>query len=384
MSFGFGGPIRLCLGFKESLCLPLIIPGVWIITCGHWLRGIIAEGLAWTAVHPAGAMTLISRLLFTPEPTTLLTELEKQSSVEYLALMLRDMCFFSSRVLDKHEFAAMLEPHGEIFNKYAEMRCCNTKNQEDLEMYLEEIIFTDMLMYGVGSWDGNDAKYRANFFTCQPYRHIYSLFAVPLCPYIAPVSDIAASCPLLDKHHVVGVHERSPFPLKEFTATLLPLFPNSLSAKHSMTLPGPQPAAASDALPSPNSPHWQAGFVMELLSKDGVDVDPNYTYLGVSVFLRVAWLMSAALGWPEIPVVVPPTGAHGISPHSAEAAATIQVPPKRPHTEQLFYVPKPPLSAISPQRFPGADPESTDALIRTLSHNHIAWHIFFNCKELRK
>ncbi|KIN93417.1 hypothetical protein M404DRAFT_947907 [Pisolithus tinctorius Marx 270] len=307
MSFGFGGPIRLCLGFKESLCLPLIIPGVWIITCGHWLRGIIAEGLAWTAVHPAGAMTLISRLLFTPEPTTLLTELEKQN-----------MCFFSSRVLDKHEFAAMLEPHGEIFNKYAEMRCCNTKNQEDLEMYLEEIIFTDMLMYGVGSWDGNDAKYRANFFT-----------------------------------------------------------------------------------------HWQAGFVMELLSKDGVDVDPNYTYLGVSVFLRVAWLMSAALGWvvqamtdvppkldqtaddpfhckPEIPVVVPPTGAHGISPHSAEAAATIQVPPKRPHTEQLFYVPKPPLSAISPQRFPGADPESTDALIRTLSHNHIAWHIFFNCKELRK
>lgn len=83
---------------------------------------------------------------------------------------------------------------------------------------------------------------------------------------------------------------------------------------------------------------------------------------------------------PEIPVVVPPTSAHGISPYSAEAAATIQVPPKPPYMEQLFYVPKPPLSAISPQRFPGADPESTDALIRTLSHNHVAWHIFFNYK----
>ena len=36
---------------------------------------------------------------------------------------------------------------------------------------------------------------------------------------------------------------------------------------------------------------------MESLYKDGVDVDPNYAYLDGSVFLRVAWLTSAALGW---------------------------------------------------------------------------------------
>ncbi|KAI6144332.1 hypothetical protein BKA82DRAFT_29385 [Pisolithus tinctorius] len=290
---GLAVPSDCVWGFKESLCLPLIIPGVRLITCGHWLRGMIVEGLAWTAVHPAGATTLISRLLFIPEPTSLLTELEKQSSVECLALMLRDTRFFGSRVLDKHEFAAMLESHGEIFNKYAEMRCCNTKNQEDLEKYLEEIIFADMLMYGVGSRDGDDAEYRANCFT----GHIVTsaLFLPSLCVHISHRSQTL----LLRAHFLTSitwwvVHGRSPFPLKEFTTTPLPPFPNSPSAKHSTTLSGPQPAAASDALPSPKSPHRQAGFVMESLSRNGVDADPSYAYLGVSVFLRVAWLTSAA------------------------------------------------------------------------------------------
>lgn len=42
--------------------------------------------------------------------------------------------------------------------------------------------------------------------------------------------------------------------------------------------------------------HREAGFVMDSLSKDGVDVDPQYAYLDGSVFLRVAWLTGAALG----------------------------------------------------------------------------------------
>ena len=43
--------------------------------------------------------------------------------------------------------------------------------------------------------------------------------------------------------------------------------------------------------------HRQAGFVLDSLSKDGVSVDPEYAYLDGSVFLRVAWLTGAALGW---------------------------------------------------------------------------------------
>ncbi|KAL4064618.1 hypothetical protein J3A83DRAFT_4101231 [Scleroderma citrinum] len=81
---------------------------------------------------------------------------------------------------------------------------------------------------------------------------------------------------------------------------------------------------------------------------------------------------------PDDPVTIPPVAAHGIAIYSPEAAATITVPPKPSHIDQLFHDPAPPPSAICPQRFPGADPESTDALIRTLVHNHISWNIFFN------
>ncbi|KAG6329702.1 hypothetical protein ID866_9386 [Astraeus odoratus] len=303
-------------------------------------------GLAWTAVHPAGATTLISRLLFTPERTTPLTELEKQEpewmpksgvrlrALNVLSLMLRDPRFFGSRVLDKHEFAAMLVTHGEIFNKYGEMWDCNVESQEDLERLLEEIIFADMLMYGVGSWDGDDAEYRADFFTA----HIVTsaLFLPSLCAHISRRSQTL----LLRAHFLASitwwvVRGRPGFALKEFTSIPLPPIPNSPSSKYSNTLPGARPPAAADALPSAESPyalvpnpwlpilenaivhpnehlckvqralahfgvlygHRKAGFVMESLRKDGVEVDPNYAYLDGSVFLRIAWLTSAALGW---------------------------------------------------------------------------------------
>jgi len=51
---------------------------------------------------------------------------------------------------------------------------------------------------------------------------------------------------------------------------------------------------------------------------------------------------------------------------------------------RLFHDPAPPPSAICPQRFPGSDPESTDTLNRSLAHNHLSWHIFFNFKRFQK
>ncbi|KAL4080067.1 hypothetical protein V8B97DRAFT_1929857 [Scleroderma yunnanense] len=83
---------------------------------------------------------------------------------------------------------------------------------------------------------------------------------------------------------------------------------------------------------------------------------------------------------PDPPVTIPPAAAHGIAIYSPEAAATMTVPPKLPHIDQFFHDPAPPPSVICPQRFPGIDPKSTDALIRTLTHNHLSWHIFFNYK----
>ncbi|KAF9222191.1 hypothetical protein BS17DRAFT_709500 [Gyrodon lividus] len=60
--------------------------------------------------------------------------------------------------------------------------------------------------------------------------------------------------------------------------------------------------------------------------------------------------------------------------------AAVGAPQRHTPLDQLFRVPLPPPSMICPQRLPGIDSESTDALIRTLSDNHVRWHIFFNYK----
>ncbi|KAL4062791.1 hypothetical protein V8B97DRAFT_2112267 [Scleroderma yunnanense] len=67
-------------------------------------------------------------------------------------------------------------------------------------------------------------------------------------------------------------------------------------------------------------------------------------------------------------------------PPDGPITVPLTAPPKSSDIDQFFYDPAPPPSAICPRRFPGADPESTDTLIRTLAHNHVSWNIFFNFK----
>ncbi|KAG6373572.1 hypothetical protein JVT61DRAFT_6220 [Boletus reticuloceps] len=309
------------------------------------ILGLIAEGLAWTSVHPAGATTLITRLIFTPTGTMPITDLERQEpewmpkpgsrlrALNILSLMLRDPRF-GSKALDKHEYAAMLESHGEVINKYGEMWDCHIESQEDLEERVEELIWAATLMYGVGSWDGNEAEYRADFFTAHIVTSV--LFIPSICAYLSHPSQTK----LLRAHFLTSitwwlVRGRCSFALKEFTSQPLPPLPNIPSAKYSNTLPGSQPTLPACALPSPASPyaitpnpwypiladtlvhpnehlckvqralahfnvlygHREAGFVLDSLSKDGVDVDPEYAYLDGTIFLRAAWLTGSALGW---------------------------------------------------------------------------------------
>ncbi|KAF8550708.1 hypothetical protein OG21DRAFT_1499617 [Imleria badia] len=337
--------------FLEILIHPIIHAGYG---AEFGIPGLIAEGLAWTSVHPAGATTLITRLLFTPTRTTPITELEQQGklpryvssqpawmpkpgsrlrALNILSLMLRDPRF-GSKVLDKHEYAAMLESHGEVINKYGEFWDCNIESQEDLEERVEELIWAATLMYGVGSWDGNEVEYRADFFTAHIVTSV--LFIPSICAYLSRPSQTK----LLRAHFLTSitwwlVRGRPGFALKGLISQPLPPLSNVPSSKYSNTLPGCQPSASACALPSQTSPfattpnpwypiladalvhpnehlckvqralahfnvlygHRQAGFVLESLSKDGVKVDPEYAYLDGSVFLRVAWLTGAALGW---------------------------------------------------------------------------------------
>lgn len=132
--------------------------------------------------------------------------------------MLRDPRF-GSKVLDKHEYAAMLESHGEVINKYGELWDCHIESQEDLEERVEELIWAATLMYGVGSWDGNEVEYRADFFTyVQPtdvfkksdhctqcaYRDISLVYSLSLRVLVASITNEVASGTLFDEHHLVA------------------------------------------------------------------------------------------------------------------------------------------------------------------------------------
>ncbi|KAH0835666.1 hypothetical protein J3R83DRAFT_9419 [Lanmaoa asiatica] len=270
-----------------------------------------------------------------PTRTAPITELERQEpewmpkpgsrlrALNILSLMLRDPRF-ESKVLDKHEYAAMLESHGEVINKYGEFWDCHIESQEDLEERVEELIWAATLMYGVGSWDGDEAEYRADFFTAHI---VTSVLFIPfdLRVLVTSITNEVASGALFDEHHLVA----------SFTSRPLAPLPNAPSSKYPNTLPGIQPTPSACALPFPNSPfatnpnpwypiladalvhpnehlckvqralahfnvlygHREAGFVLDSLYKDRVDVNPEYAYLDGSVFLRVAWLTGAALGW---------------------------------------------------------------------------------------
>jgi hypothetical protein len=76
--------------------------------------------------------------------------------------------------------------------------------------------------------------------------------------------------------------------------------------------------------------------------------------------------------------------AHGVAEYSLKTAATDCGPQTRPPLDSLFHAPTLPPSVFSPRTFPGIDQTSTEALVRTLSDNHVRWHIFFNYKGFHK
>jgi hypothetical protein len=52
--------------------------------------------------------------------------------------------------------------------------------------------------------------------------------------------------------------------------------------------------------------------------------------------------------------------------------------------ERLFPTPSPPPAALSPQRFPGCNPESLKAVRHALMDNHTKYHIFWNDIKFHK
>ncbi|KAG1748197.1 hypothetical protein EDB19DRAFT_1905251 [Suillus lakei] len=319
------------------------------------LPGMLVEGLAQASVRPARTTVLVSRLLFPGTPDSQYRPKSHVHALTILSQMLTDGRFWT-RNLEKHEFGAMLVSHGELINSYAEMWTCEINSQDDFSRHLEELVWASTLMYGVGSWDGEGEEYRADFFT----MHIVTscLFLPSLCAHLSYRSQsLLLRAHFLASITWWLVRGRPAFPLRKFFAVPLAPLPSPAHFKYATTLPGVLPQPAACALLGGDSPHavtpnvWypllqssivhpnehlckcqralahfavlyghrEAGFMSEALFLSpavsctdtpllpgGLELAegeckafeaPEWEFLDGSLFLRVAWLTSAALGW---------------------------------------------------------------------------------------
>ncbi|KAH7914912.1 hypothetical protein BJ138DRAFT_268140 [Hygrophoropsis aurantiaca] len=228
--------------FLEIIMHPLIHTGYG---AEFGLPGILAEGLAQTCVHPAGATVLVSRLLFKSENSLQAAPPKpKTHAFTILARMLKDSRF-SDKILDKHEYAEMLQSRGDVINEYAAQWEVEINSQKDFEEYLEQLIWTSVLIYGMGSWSATK-PYAADFFTMHSVTS--ALFLPSVCAHVSHRSQSL----LLRAHFLASitwwlVRGRPSFPVTQF-----------LSSPTAPTLPklfGAQPTPGSSALPSPTSEH---------------------------------------------------------------------------------------------------------------------------------
>ncbi|KAG2121595.1 hypothetical protein DEU56DRAFT_918116 [Suillus clintonianus] len=316
------------------------------------LPGMLVEGLAQTSIRPARRSALVSRLLFPGNPDRPKSHVH---ALTILSHMLADSRFWT-HILKKHEFKAMMVSHGELINSYAEMWTCEINSQDDFSHHLEELVWASTVMYGVSSWDGESDEYRADFFT----MHIVTscLFLPSLCAHLSYKSQsLLLRAHFLASITWWLVRGRGAVPLRKFFAAPLAPLPSPAHFKYATTLPGVLPQPAACALLGGDSPHvvtpnvWypvlqnaivhpnehlckcqralahfavlyghrEAGFMSEVLSSSpavscpdtplmpgGLELPegeckaldaPEWEFLDGSLFLRVAWLTSAALGW---------------------------------------------------------------------------------------
>ncbi|KAH7919669.1 hypothetical protein BV22DRAFT_1040659 [Leucogyrophana mollusca] len=273
--------------FVEILIHPIIHTGYG---AEFGLPGMLAEGLAQTSVHPAGATVLASRLLFKSEGRPAVPQ-KQTHAFTILAQMLQDPRF-SDKILDKHEYAEMLESRGNIINEYAAHWVVEINSPKDLEYYMEQLIWVSVMIYGIGSWS-ETKPYAADFFTAHAVTS--ALFLPSICAHISPRSQS-----LLLRAHFLAiitwwlVRGRPAFPVIRFLSSpTAPTLPKSV---------GPQPTPAPEALPAPDSEfaitpnpwlpllHRTKGYFV------GTGL-PEAEELDGSLFIRVALLTADTLGW---------------------------------------------------------------------------------------
>ncbi|TFK38464.1 hypothetical protein BDQ12DRAFT_605867 [Crucibulum laeve] len=333
------------------------------------LPGMLAEGLAQTAVHPASSTPLIPPSLFdiniddspsdsestiatatkmvesltehldaalsvdptstakpasvlpaTPTPAkphTTSSDENDVHAVTILARVLADKQFASSNEIDETKmYATTLKKYGSALVKHTAQWTLDLNRPGEVERKMEEVIWVNALIYGVGGWtERGEEKFNADFF----FMHLVtsSLFLPSLLALIPPHSQVLLLRTYLATSLAWYIARGRPaLAVSEFFA-----------ASHTSTHPipaGPQPTANKEAIfsesqtPNPWLPiiqssivhpdehvpklqrslaHWAAVFGEAEKGALGETELPGGGEVDGTLFIRAAGLTVQRMGW---------------------------------------------------------------------------------------
>ncbi|KAG2121596.1 hypothetical protein DEU56DRAFT_984296 [Suillus clintonianus] len=331
------GHPEMLVRFIGGLLHPLIHTGYG---AEFGLLGVSAEGLAMTAVHPAKVHALLPPSYFSSP-----MKAGTLHALSILALVAKDERFEHIKKSDEADMLTMIvSSHNEALRAFAEMWDFDVSNKEGVAKAVEELVWLNSIIYGVGGMTGKrDTKkvFNADFFLMHLVTSTLFLsslvtsldqnsraqtlllrayFAVSLAHYLArgrPVIDIAkfysdtsglllssgrdiipGPRPSPDKHTLPdekSPEARTPNPWLSVIQTTL-VHPNEHLCKIQRAL------AHYASLYSLRGQGWfvtreQASVAMDNSKLEDAEHSLGLGELDGTLFLRVAMLTAHTLGW---------------------------------------------------------------------------------------
>ncbi|KAG6828243.1 hypothetical protein H0H92_008677 [Tricholoma furcatifolium] len=229
--------------------------------------GLVAEGLAWTAVHVASSPAVIPSSLWTTpvDNPTLVTSLmsrfsglklgpgtdnvsdpsqENIHALTILARILKDSRFdaIPSEELWYNVYSNIDTRHGDAVADHVRAWSFNHNSPKEIERKIEELVYANSLIYAVAGWS-KDEEFNADFF------HVHIVTSALFLGSIVEVLKPSSQEIFLRSYFAVC--------LTWWIGRGRPGFDISAFYANTSTNPGPVPpfpAPREDALPSPDSP----------------------------------------------------------------------------------------------------------------------------------
>ncbi|KIK68379.1 hypothetical protein GYMLUDRAFT_35785 [Collybiopsis luxurians FD-317 M1] len=171
------------------------------------IPGLIAEGLAQTAVHSASNTVLIPPSVFPNDRvpsvgklTSFIHSVKLSNStsagaagdthaLNVLARIMKDPELKVTKAEETNLFASVIEKNGDAIFKYANSWSLDTSNPKEVERKIEELQWMNVLIYAIAGFKAGKGNFNADFF----YMHLVttSIFLPTLTAYLCPASQEA-------------------------------------------------------------------------------------------------------------------------------------------------------------------------------------------------